>query len=98
MSLVLYNAPQSTCRQRERYVLHATSLPFEEHKLNLLEGDQLKPDYLKLNPYGVVPTLVDDGEVVIDSSVIIEYLDEAYSDGPALRPRGLTALARMRTM
>ena len=45
-------------------------------KLDLLAGDQLKPDYLKLNPNGVVPTLDHDGNVVIDSSVIIEYLDE----------------------
>ena len=98
MSIVLYNAPQSTCSQRVRYVLHAKNLAFEEHKLNLLEGDQLTPDYLKLNPNGVVPTLVDDGAAVIDSSVIIEYLDEAYPDGPALRPRKLVELAQMRAM
>ena len=45
-------------------------------KLDLLAGDQLKPEYLKLNPNGVVPTLDHDGAIVIDSSVIIEYLDE----------------------
>jgi len=52
------------------------SFPFDEVKLNLLEGDQLKPDYLKLNPNGVVPTLDHDGAIVIDSTVITEYLDE----------------------
>ena len=56
MAFTLYNAPQSTCSQRVRFVLNAKSLPFNEVKLNLLEGDQLKPDYLKLNPNGVVPT------------------------------------------
>ena len=39
-------------------------------------GDHLKPEYLELNPNGVVPTLVHDGKVIIDSSVILEYLDE----------------------
>ena len=74
--LSLYNAPQSTCSQRVRFVLNAKNIPFAEVKLDLLAGDQLKPDYLKLNPNGVVPTLDHDGAIVIDSSVIIEYLDE----------------------
>lgn len=98
MSIVLYNAPQSTCSQRVRFVLHAKKLGFEEHKLNLLEGDQLKPEYLKINPNGVVPSIVHDGEPITDSSVIIEYLDEAFPEPNPLRPRGLKALARMRTM
>ena len=76
MAFKLYNAPQSTCSQRVRFVLNTKKLPFDEVKLNLLEGDQLKPDYLKLNPNGVVPTLDHDGQIVIDSNVIIEYLDE----------------------
>lgn len=45
MSFTLYNAPQSTCSQRVRFVLNAKSLPFEEKKLDLLAGDQLKPDF-----------------------------------------------------
>ena len=73
MSFLLYNAPQSTCSQRVRFVLNAKQLPFEEEKLDLLAGDQLKPDYLALNPNGVVPTLDHDGHIVTDSSVIIEY-------------------------
>ena len=66
MAFKLYNAPQSTCSQRVRFVFNAKKLPFEEVKLNLLEGDQLKPDYLKLNPNGVVPTLDHDGAIIID--------------------------------
>src|SRR6187399_3553920 len=76
MAFTLYNAPQSTCSQRVRFLLNAKQLVFEEIKLDLLAGDQLKPDYLKLNPNGVVPTLDHDGAIVIDSTVIIEYLDE----------------------
>lgn len=98
MALVLYNAPQSTCSQRVRFVLNAKGLAYTEHKLNLLEGDQLRPDYLAINPNGVVPSLVHDGVPVIDSSVIIEYLDECYPKPCPLRPTDLKALARMRTM
>jgi glutathione S-transferase len=98
MPIILYNAPQSTCSQRVRFVLHAKGLQFEEHKLNLLEGDQLKPAYLAINPNGVVPSIVHDGVPVIDSSVIIEYLDEAFPAPNPLRPHSLTALAHMRTM
>src|SRR5882757_1904093 len=75
MAFKLYNAPQSTCSQRVRFVLNAKKLPFDEVKLNLLEGDQLKHDYLKLNPNGVVPTLDHDGAIITDSTVITEYLD-----------------------
>ena len=98
MGLVLYNAPQSTCSQRVRFVLNAKGLDFEEHKLNLLDGDQLKPAYLAINPNGVVPSLLHDGVAVIDSAVIIEYLDEAFPAVAPFRPKGLADLARMRTM
>jgi len=80
MAFTLYNAPQSTCSQRVRFVLNGKRLPFDEVKLNLLEGDQLKPGYLKLNPNGVVPTLDHDGEIIVDSNVITEYLDEVAPD------------------
>jgi glutathione S-transferase len=98
MALTLYNAPQSTCSQRVRFVLNAKALPFEEVKLRLLEGDQLKPEYLKLNPNGVVPTLVHDGDVVIDSAVIIEYLDEVAPEPAPLVPEDPVERAQMRSL
>lgn len=76
MAFRLYNAPQSTCSQRVRFVLNAKHVPFEEIHLNLLAGDQLTREYLALNPNGVVPTLDHDGQIIIDSTVITEYLDE----------------------
>ena len=97
MAYTLYNAPQSTCSQRVRFVLNAKKLPFAEVKLNLLEGDQLKPDYLKLNPNGVVPTLDHDGAIVTDSSVIAEYLDEVEPDA-SFTPEDPVRRARMRTL
>ena len=96
MPFKLYNAPPSTCSQRVRFVLNAKQLAFDEVKLDLLAGDQLKPDYLKLNPNGVVPTLDHDGAIVIDSSVIIEYLDEIAPEPECFTPREPAARAAMR--
>jgi glutathione S-transferase len=98
MAFTLYNAPQSTCSQRVRFVLNAKSLPFAEIKLDLLAGDQLKPDYLKLNPNGVVPTLDHDGAIIIDSSVIIEYLDEVAPEPERFSPRAPAERATMRAL
>ena len=69
---------------------NSKKLPFEEVKLNLLEGDQLKPDYLKLNPNGVVPTLDHDGAIIIDSTVI------APNEG--FTPENPVERARMRSL
>jgi glutathione S-transferase len=97
MAFKLYNAPQSTCSQRVRFVLNSKGLAFDEVKLNLLAGDQIKPDYLKLNPNGVVPTLDHDGQIVIDSTVIAEYLDEVEPD-KSFTPENPVARAHMRTL
>src|SRR5947208_5270670 len=98
MTFTLYNAPQSTCSQRVRFVLNAKGLPFEEIKLDLLAGDQLKPEYLALNPNGVVPTLKHDNKVVIDSAVIIEYLDEVVPERSSFTPRDPVKRAAMRSL
>jgi len=96
--LVLHNAPQSTCSQRVRFVLNAKGLAFDEVKLDLFSGDHLKADYLALNPNGVVPTLVHDGAAVIDSSVIMEYLEEVFAAGRTFVPRDPVARAAMRAL
>jgi glutathione S-transferase len=70
-------------------------LPWESRHLDLRAGDQQKPEYLKLNPNAVVPTLVDNGNVVIESTVICEYLDDAYGERP-LRPAAAHERAQMR--
>jgi glutathione S-transferase len=93
--LELYNAPQSTCSQKVRLTLAEKGLEFVEHKLKLFQNDQLKPEYLKLNPNGVVPTLVDDRVPIIDSSVIMEYLDEQYPE-ISLTPADTKERAKMR--
>ncbi len=95
---VLYNAPQSTCSQRVRFVLNAKQLAFAEHRLDLFSGDQLKPDYLAINPNGVVPTLVHDGAMIIDSAVIMEYLDEVRPANIRFTPDDPVERAAMRSM
>src|ERR1700749_2087751 len=98
MAFTLYNAPQSTCSQRVRFVLNAKKLAFAEEKLDLLAGDQLKPDYLAINPNGVVPTLDHDSAIVIDSSVIIEYLDQIAPQVLDFTPHDPVQRAKMRTL
>jgi glutathione S-transferase len=86
--LTLYNAAHSTCSQKVRICLAEKDLPFADMRLDLGKSkDHLKPEYLKINPNGVVPTLVDDGDIITDSSVICEYLDEKYPSARLMRHR-----------
>ncbi|MGI9312958.1 MAG: glutathione S-transferase family protein [Alphaproteobacteria bacterium] len=94
----LYNALQSTCSQRVRYTLHYKNLSFSMEILDLFSGDQLKPEYLKINPNGVVPAIDHDGKIIIDSSVIIEYLEDIDPDLNSLRPKDPELCANMRAM
>ena len=57
-------------------MLAEKGLEWVDKRLDSRTGEHLQPDYLKLNPNGLVPTLVHDGAVILDSSVIMEYLDE----------------------
>ncbi len=91
----LYHNDMSVCAEKVRFALAEKSLPWTSHHLNLRAGDQQKPEYLKLNPNALVPTLVDDGMVIIESTVINEYIDDAYPE-PRLKPLEPTARARMR--
>lgn len=91
----LYHNDMSTCAQKVRFTIAEKGVPWESRHLDLRARDQQKPEYLKLNPNAVVPTLVHDGVVVIESNVINEYLDDAFPD-PPLRPRDAAGRARMR--
>ncbi|MEM9741641.1 MAG: glutathione S-transferase family protein [Pseudomonadota bacterium] len=96
--LELYNNHMSTCSQKVRLCLAEKALAWVDYQIDFRKRDQLKPYYLAINPNGVVPTLVDDGDVVIDSSVICEYLDETHPDsGVLLSPREPVERARMRS-
>lgn len=84
--LELYHYAFSTCSQKVRLVLAEKGLEFVSHEVDLMGGAQHDPEYVKLNPNHVVPTLVHDETVLIESTLINEYLDEAFPDHP-MRPR-----------
>ena len=92
--LELYHSVNSVCAQKVRVVLAEKGLAYREH-LMTLRGDQFSPEYMKLNPAAVVPTLIHDGRPVIESSVILYYLDEAFPK-PPLMPADLHLRARVR--
>ena len=95
MTIELYNFPASTCSLKVRITLCEKALNWIDHKLSPGGTDHLTPEYLKLNPNGVVPTLIHDGYPVADSSVIIEYLDEVFPE-KKLTPNDAKERARMR--
>ena len=68
-----------------RMPLGEKDLKWQGHYLDILKSDQFAPEYQKLNPKAVVPTLVHDGQVIVESTVINEYIDETFADVP-LKP------------
>lgn len=93
--VTLYHGRASTCSKKVRISLYEKGVPFESRLLDLQRFEQHQPDYLAINPKGVVPTLVHDGRPVVESSIIIQYVDEAF-DGPALTPANPGVRADMR--
>ena len=71
--ITLYYAP-GACSMASHIALEELGLKYDTVKLNLAEGDQRKPEYLKLNPRGAVPTLVVDGEPMTENVGILTYL------------------------
>ncbi|MDP9095856.1 MAG: glutathione S-transferase family protein, partial [Pseudomonadota bacterium] len=93
---LLYHLPLSPYARKVRLVLAEKRLAFD---LQVEKVWQRRPEYLALNAACTVPTLVDqDGVAVADSSVICEYLEEAYPDAPALLPRGLAERVEARRL
>ena len=85
MTLNLYHGSSSVCSSKVRIGLAEKGLDWHSNPVNLKTGEQNNLDYLKLNPKGVVPTLLDDGFIVTESSVILEYID-GLSDQNVLMP------------
>ncbi|MAT91764.1 MAG: glutathione S-transferase [Halioglobus sp.] len=93
--LELYTHPMSPCAQKVRIVLAEKALQWTPHHVSLQDKENLEPWYLQLNPLGVVPTLVHEGRAVIESSIICEYLEDAFP-GQSLRPADPWKRSRMR--
>jgi glutathione S-transferase len=92
--LELYHNINSVCAQKVRIALKEKGQDAQEHLLTL-RGDQNEPAYLKLNPNGVVPTLVHDDTPIVESSLILYYLDEIFPD-PPLMPKAPPLRFRVR--
>ncbi|MGV2989876.1 glutathione S-transferase family protein [Vibrio sp. E150_011] len=92
--LHVYHTGFSNCAMRVRIALEEKGLPWTSHLIDLQKGEQLTPEYIGINPNAVVPTLIDDGVVIIDSSDIIDYLDSNYIPN-SLRPESETEQKEM---
>lgn len=78
--LELYHHGSSVCAAKVRFYLAEKDLPWEGHYIDILKGEQFTPEYIKLNPKAVVPTLVHNETVIRDSTNICEYLDDVFPD------------------
>lgn len=93
----LYGFFRSSAAFRVRIALNLKGLPYETAAIHLRRSDQTRPEYLGVNPQGLVPALEDDGRTLIQSLAIIEYLEETHPDPPLL-PRLPAERARVRAL
>jgi GST-like protein len=70
-------------------------IEFESKYVDMLGFEQHAPDYLRINPNGTIPSMVHDGVLVMESTTMMEYIDQAF-DGPSLRPQDPFERWRMR--
>ena len=92
----LYHHGSSVCAAKVRFALAEKGVvPDKMHYIDILNGEQFDPDYLKINPKAVVPAFVHNDNVINESTVICEYVNDAF-DGPALLPEDPLARAQVR--
>ena len=95
-NLKLYHNDMSSCSQKVRLVLSEKNLSWYSHHMNLREGETRSKEYIsKFNENGVVPTLIDGDQIIIESTVIMEYLDDAFTEN-SLKPKQAHNIAVMR--
>ncbi len=93
--VALYHADLSPCAHKVRLVLEERQIEFESKKIDLIARENLQPEYLAINPKGVVPSLVHGDNIVTESTVINEYLEEVFEQNP-LMPSDPMGKARVR--
>ena len=94
--LTLYHHNISVCAQKIRIALDEKGLAWSGREVDLMKGEHLEPAFLAINPKALVPVLVHDGDVICESTVILEYVEDSFTDHP-LRPLSPVARAKMRT-
>jgi glutathione S-transferase len=70
------------CAVKVRLTFAEKGISWESRYVEILKGEQFEPDYLKINPNGVVPTLVHDGYVIIESTIIAGYINDLFDSPP----------------
>lgn len=93
--ITFYQFGNSVCCQKARITMSEKGLTWEPIEVNLFRNEQYAPDYLKINPKGVVPAMIHDGKAIIESTLICEYLDDVYPE-PLLIPKDPYLRAQMR--
>ena len=88
----LYDFLSCPYGQKVRIVLAEKALTYDLVPVDLTQHENRKPDFLRLNPFGRVPVLVDDDTTIYDSTIINEYLDDEYPEPPVLPPVGSSAM------
>jgi glutathione S-transferase len=80
----VHYAPPSLYGRKVLAVLEEKGLDYEIKAMSFASGDHSKAEYTKLNPNGEIPTLIDDGMIIYESTAIIEYLNDEYPEPPLL--------------
>jgi glutathione S-transferase len=93
--MILHHGWRSSASRRVRLCLEEKGLSYQSHHVDMAKMEHHSPDYLKINPLGVIPTLIHDGRPLHESGTICEYLDESFPD-PPLRPEQPYERAEMR--
>ena len=93
--MILHHGWRSSASRRVRLCLEEKGLAYEGHVVDMAKMEHHSPEYLKINPLGVIPTLIHDGKPLHESGTICEYLDEMFPD-PPLRPDTPYQRAEMR--
>lgn len=94
--VTLYHYWRSSCSWRVRWALAIKKIKYQDVAINLLKNEQRSPQYLSVNPSGLVPTLAIDGMHLSESLAIIEYLEESFPGKAALLPQDRRKRARIR--
>ena len=98
MALLLHDYFRSSASYRVRIALNLKGLPYRQQPHHLAKGEHRAPDYLRINPQGLVPALVDGDVTITQSIAILEYLEEAYPDTRRLLPAAPAGRARVRSL
>ncbi len=94
---LLHGYFRSSAAFRVRIALNLKKVSYEQASRHLRKGEQRAPDFLKLNPQGLVPALEIDGHTLVQSLAIMEYLEETRPE-PALLPKDSIGRARVRSL